>query len=209
MSKSGTQVGKRNPWKGILLVASGAALVSGMAVLASSQAEFSLAALYAVEVPREGAETVYGLPLAWDNAHLFAAWYDEIRLASHEASVLKAALFPLQAPCCDDNPLERCCCERGGLICNVVRTARGLGARLVRYGHSAEEVTAAMDQWLRFIHGDYYVAQALVGMGKDPIAHGLFSPANGACYRGLCSTPLQEGGCGGMGKQVIVERPKT
>lgn len=195
--------------KGIILVVIGAALVGGMAMLASSQDRPSLVALYAENVPGEGAETAYGLPLAWENAPLFATWYNEIVLTEEEARVLDAALAPLPAPCCDDNPLARCCCERGGLICNIVRTARGLGKYLVRHGWKADEVTAAMDEWLRFIHGDYYVARALVALGEDPVAYGLFKPENGACYRGLCTAPLQEGGCGGMGEDAIIARPRS
>lgn len=57
----------------------------------------------------------------------------------------------LRAPCCDDNPLAKCCCERGGLICNVVRTARGLEVCLVHKGYSAAEAAEAMEQWLRFV----------------------------------------------------------
>ncbi len=209
MPESEIRVRKRNLWKGIALVVLGAALVGGMAVLAASQGKPFLNALYAENVPGEGTETAYGLPLAWENAQKFAAWYDAIRLTAQEAKTLEEALAPLRAPCCDDNPLARCCCERGGLICNVVRTTRGLGAYLVQAGYEPEAVTAAMDQWLRFIHGDYYVARALAELGEDPLAYALFRPENGACYRSLCPAPLREGGCGGMGPQVIVERPRT
>ncbi len=211
MPESRIRVRRRNLWKGIVLVAVGAGLVGGMAVVATSQGQDkpSLAALYAEIVPVEGTETIYGMPLAWENAHLFASWYDVIRLSAKEARVLAEALEPLRAPCCDDNPLSGCCCERGGLICNLVRTTRGLGAYLVHEGFTAAEVRAAMLQWMKFAHGDYYVAKALVERGEDPIQYGLFKPANGACYRNLCNAPLREGGCGGMGSQVIVERPKT
>lgn len=210
MPESDIRVRGKNLWKGIVLVAVGAVLVGGIAVVAVSQGEEkpSLAALYAEIVPAEGTETIYGLPLAWANAHMFATWYDEIRLTEEEVQALEASVAPLRAPCCDDNPLAKCCCERGGLICNVVRTARGLGSYLIRGGYHAAEVTGAIEQWLRFIHGDYYVATALAAMGEDPITYGLFKPANGACYRNLCTAPLREGGCGGMGRQVIVERPK-
>mgnify|MGYP001183561803 CR=1 FL=1 len=200
---------KGNMGKGIALVAIGAVLTGGMAALAVGEGEPALAALYAQHVPAEGTETIYGLPLAWDNAQLFAGWYDAIRLTGDEAKTLAAALAPLRAPCCDDNPLAECCCERGGLICNVVRTARGLGTYLVHEGYSAAEASAAMEQWLRFVHGDYYLARALVEQGADPLSYGLFQPENGSCYRNMCATPLQDGGCGGMGPQVIVTRPTS
>jgi len=210
MPESDIRMRRRNFWKGIALVALGAALVGGMAVVAASQGQDkpSLAALYAEIVPAEGTETIYGIPLAWENAHLFASWYDVVRLTASEARVMAEALEPLRAPCCDDNPLSGCCCERGGLICNLVRTTRGLGAYLVHQGFAAEDVRAAMLQWMKFAHGDYYVAQALVERKEDPVRYGLFKPENGACYRNMCNVPLREGGCGGMGPQVIVNRPK-
>jgi len=209
MAEREVRVKNRALKRGIALVVVGAAVVTTVAVLATSQGRPPLAPLYAEHVPVAGTDTVYRIPLAWENAQTFAAWYDEIVLGEEEALVLAAALAPLAAPCCDDNPLARCCCERGGLICNVVRTARGLGKYLVRQGFQAGEVTAAMDQWLRFIHGDYYVARALVALGENPVAYGLARPENGACYRGLCTAPLQEGGCGGMGPEVIVARPRS
>ncbi len=209
MPESEIRVRTRVLHKGIILVVIGAALVGGMAALASSQGRPSLVAPYAENVPVEGTETIYGLPLAWENAQVFATWFDVVRLTGQEEKVLEVALAPLRAPCCDDNPLSKCCCERGGLICNVVRTARGLGAYLVHEGYTAAEVTAAMEQWLRFIHGDYYVAKALAELGEDPLEYALFKPENGACYRNLCTAPLREGGCGGMGPQVIVERPTS
>lgn len=209
MPESEIRVRTRLLRKGIILAAIGSGLIAGMAVLASSQANPSADVRYAENFPREGMETVYGLPLAWENAQVFAAWHDEIKLTTQETADLEAATVSLASPCCDDNPLARCCCERGGLICNIVRTTRGLGAYLVRAGYSFGEVTAAMEQWMRFIHGDYYVARALVDQGQDPLSHGLFRPSNGACYRGLCGAPLREGGCGGMGPEVIVDRPTT
>jgi hypothetical protein len=201
MPESDIRLRRRNLWKGIVLVAIGAALVGSMAVIAASQGQgkAALAALYAEIVPAEGTETIYGMPLAWKNAQMFATWYDVVRLTASEARVLAEAIEPLRAPCCDDNPLARCCCERGGRICNLVRTTRGLGAYLVQQGFAAEDVRAALLQWLKFAHGDYYVALALVERGDDPIQFGLFRPANGACYRGMCGAPLREGGCGGMG----------
>ena len=208
MSADKARTGKKALWKGVVLVLIGAAMMGGSSVGVASQAQPSLAALSTENVPAEGAETVYGLPLAWENAHLFAACYDAIQLQGEGMIVFEEALAPLAAPCYDDNPLARCCCERGGLIRNVVRTTRELGAYLVRAGYDAEIVSAAMEQWLRFIHGDYYVARALAAMGEDPIAYRLFKPENGACYRNLCNAPLREGGCGGMGSEVIVGRSR-
>lgn len=209
MPKSGIRLSSNAIRNGVILAVVAGSLVGGRVTWALSEGTVSLAQLYAANIPRAGFETIYGLPLAWENAHLFATWYDEIVLAEEEAQVMDTALALLSAPCCDDNPLAQCCCERGGLICNVVRTTRGLGKYLVRNGFEASQVTEAMDQWLRFIHGDYYVARALVALGEDPVAYGLSRPENGACYRGLCTAPLQKGGCGGMGQDVIVARPRS
>jgi len=190
VSADKARTGKKALWKGVVLVLIGAAMMGGSSVGVASQAQPSLAAL------------------STENAHLFAACYDAIQLQGEGMIVFEEALAPLAAPCYDDNPLARCCCERGGLIRNVVRTTRELGAYLVRAGYDAEIVSAAMEQWLRFIHGDYYVARALAAMGEDPIAYRLFKPENGACYRNLCNAPLREGGCGGMGSEVIVGRSR-
>ncbi len=198
-------VKRRKVW---MLALVGTLLIGGLVWVGTSQNKVVLADLYAAEVPTEGTETFYGIPLAWSNAQQFARWYDEIELTAEETKVMDQALQPLRAPCCDDNPLAKCCCERGGLICNIVRTARGLGKYLVRAGYSAEQVTQAMDQWLRFIHGDYYVAKALVARGEDPLKYGLSRPENGSCYRGMCNVALKADGCGGMGPQVLVEPPQ-
>jgi len=158
--------------------------------------------LYTEIVPTAGTETGYGIPLALENAPQFAAWYYEIRLSPEELEVIQEALAPLVAPCCDDNPLLRCCCERKGKICNLVRSARGLAAWLVQEkGFTADEVRDAVLAWLRFAHGDYYVAKTLADQDIPPTSYGLTT--YGACYRKLCEVPLSLGGCGGMGLEAL------
>lgn len=183
----------------------GLALVLGAVVLWRSGREsppsLSLADLREKLIPAEGTLTTYGIALSWNNAQLFADWYYEIRLNSSEEMVLRQALEPIPTPCCDDTRLVRCCCEKGGLICNLVRSARGLAAWLIREkGFKADEVRAAVEEWLRFIHPDYFLAQELLRLGRNPANYGL--PAKGSCYRGWCEMPLKAGGCGGMGLVV-------
>lgn len=162
---------------------------------------FSLDELQARVIPAEGAPTAYGVAIGWENVQLFADWYYDITLTAAEERVLVAALGTIPTPCCDDTRVTRCCCEQGGLICNLVRSARGLGAWLIREkGFDVPEVRASVEEWLRFVHPQYYLAQELRRMGLDPAAYGL--PTRGACYRGWCEVPLRQGGCGGMGLRV-------
>jgi len=185
----------------VLLLAVGLALAAVFIWRSGRDSSLSLAELQKQLIPAEGTPTAYGLVLSWENAQLFADWYYEIRLTPAEEEILRAALQPIPTPCCDDTRLTRCCCEEGGLICNLVRSARGLAAWLIREkGFKAGEVRAAVEEWLRFIHPQYFLAQELKRLGKNPGDYGL--PVRGACYRGWCEVSLKQGGCGGMGLQV-------
>lgn len=76
-----------------------------------------------------------------------------------------------------------------------------MGAWLVREkGFAGEKLQAAVKEWLRFSHPDYYLAQAVRKLGEDPARYGL--SAVGSCYQGRCEEPLRQGGCGGMGLRV-------
>lgn len=161
----------------------------------------SLAELQTRILPSEGQATAYGIPLSWDNVQRFADWYYEVHLSPQEERVLWEALHSVPTPCCDDTRLTRCCCEEGGLICNLVRSARGLAAWLIHIkGFNPEEVRAAVEEWLRLVHPGYYLAQELRRLGQDHAAYGLAT--QGACYRGACEDGLRAGGCGGMGSRV-------
>ncbi len=185
----------------VLLLVIGLALGAVLLWRWEREPPLSLSELRGKLIPAEGEETAYGMVLSWDNVQLFADWYYEIRLTPAEEEVLFVALQPIPTPCCDDTRLIRCCCEEGGRICNLVRSARGLGAWLIQEkGFGVKEVRAAVEEWLRFIHPDYFLARELRGLGKDPGAYGL--PTRGACYRGWCEVPLRQGGCGGMGLEV-------
>lgn len=163
----------------------------------------SLRELEAEVIPAAGKETSYGIPLSWDNAQMFADWYYEVRLNPEQAAVLHRALRDIPTHCCDDTRIIRCCCERSGLICNLVRSARGLAAWLIgEKGSDAEGVEAAVREWMKFAHRNYFLAVALKERGVNPARYGLTT--RGACYRGLCELPLREGGCGGMGDRVRI-----
>ncbi|MFO8034378.1 MAG: hypothetical protein R6U88_04335 [Candidatus Bipolaricaulota bacterium] len=180
-----------------LTAAVGIALVS-MLGWGGQEAE-DVDALYEEIVPAEGTETIYDIPLAWENAEMFLEWnyrlYDN--LSPGEMEVVLELLDPLVAPCCDDYDLPGCCCEGSDLLCNLVRTARGLAAHMAVEGEfTVEEMRDAVLEWLQFVHGDYYVAADLADQGVDVEQYGITT--HGACYRGLCEAPLTEGGCGGM-----------
>lgn len=163
----------------------------------------SLEALRAEVIPQVGTSTTYGIPLSWDNAQQFADWYYRYPLTREEEGVLREALGEIPTPCCDDTRLTRCCCERSGQICNLVRSARGLAAWLIREkGFSASQVREAVEDWVRFAHPGYYLARELRARGGSPQQHGLST--QGTCYRGACELPWSQGGCGGMGRQVKI-----
>ncbi|NOX44995.1 MAG: hypothetical protein GXO72_04615, partial [Caldiserica bacterium] len=170
--------------------------------------EISLAELEAEVIPPAGQETSYGIPLSWDNAQMFADWYYEVRLSPEEARVLQRALGDIPTPCCDDTRITRCCCERSGLICNLVRSARGLAAWLIqRKGFDEEGVEAAVREWVKFAHRQYFLAVALAERGAKPSRYGLTT--RGACYRDRCELPMRQGGCGGMGDRVRICPPEA
>lgn len=118
------------------------------------------------------------------NAQHFADWYT-IRLTPEEEAMFIAALSEIPAPCCDDNPVLHCCCQGHGRICNLTRSAQGLAKWLmVHRGYGQAEVRAAVEEWLRFLVPNYYLAKALEEMDLDPREFGL--EPHEACYGGRC-----------------------
>ncbi|MFC2108893.1 hypothetical protein ACFLS5_05465 [Candidatus Bipolaricaulota bacterium] len=111
-------------------------------------------------------------------------------------------LSALVAPCCDDNTAFSCCCEgEDGQACNIIRSGKGLAAHLIiDLDYDADQIAASVLEWFRFARSDYYLAAELVNRMIDPALYGL--TVEGSCYRGLCGTPISEGGCGGM-KELI------
>ena len=174
------------------------AAVSLLAVLllgAAAQAELRcrdpahtaiLKALYAEIVPQPGTPTIYGIPLSHWNVRKFAAWYASIRLFPRELAVYGEALAPLRAPGCGDLPLDRCCPPGGSKpqegVCGLVRSAQGLARWLVRRGFDADDVRAAVEQWLHFLFPSYFLSLALQERGIDPTSCGL--PVAGICCKG-------------------------
>lgn len=158
-------------------------------------------------IPEEGTPTPYGLPLSLENIQAFADWYYSIQLTPEEEKVFEEALTAIPAPCCDDNPVLRCCCQRTNRICNLTRSAMGLTAWLIHVkGFTAEETRAAVEEWLRFLKPEYYLALALERRGLKPEDYGLKEhEAYESCDQRLCEAPLDAGGCGGMGLKVLLE----
>ncbi len=181
-------------------------LAAGFAVYGQ---EDVLAKLRAELIPEAGKKTAYGIPLSLANAQHFADWYYTIRLTPEEEALWEEALLAIPAPCCDDNPVLRCCCQEHGRICNLTRSAQGLAKWLIVHrGYGVEEVRHAVLEWLRFLVPNYYLAKALEDLGLDPREYGLEPhEAYEACYQGRCEVALDQGGCGGMGLEVKVSPP--
>ena len=143
-------------------------------------------------IPHAGDPTTYGIPLSLDNTQRFIGYYNTASLTSEQKSTMEKALLPLKAPCCDDNPMSTCCCP-----CNLAKSVWGLSSYLiVEENYGAEQVRESAQQWLHFIHSDYYVMQELGHRGVDPGKYGLSYKA--PCYTGYCELPFVDGGCGGM-----------
>ena len=192
---------KRRNWLWLAAVIVSLAVVPAVFFLtrtpSTPQEEISLSELEKELIPAVGTATSYGLPLSWNNAVEFANWFDETDLSSSEEKTLRKALSPISTPCCDDTQIVKCCCEKSGQICNLVRSARGLAGWLIQQrGFSANETSAAVQTWLAFAHRGYYLAKALSKQGISPARYGLTT--EGSCYRSECDLPLQSGGCGGM-----------
>ena len=148
-------------------------------------------------IPSEGAATDYDIPLSLGNLTQFIGWSDSIVLFSAESRTFRNALDSLPTPCCDDHKLLSCCCERDGLACNLVQSAKGLTAYLIHnWGYDVGELKDALLEWLRFARPDYYIARELADRRMDPDDFNLTT--YGSCYRNLCTTAIAVGGCGGM-----------
>ena len=59
-------------------------------------------------IPKEGDPTSYGVSLALNNTQRFIDYYNAITLTSEQEGVMRGALQPLKAPCCDDNSMYNC-----------------------------------------------------------------------------------------------------
>ncbi|UCF10127.1 MAG: hypothetical protein JSW65_00100 [Candidatus Bipolaricaulota bacterium] len=184
----------------LLGVVAVSAALGGWIALAGDDAP-SIEELKAEMIPPEGAETTYGIPLSLHSLPQFIEWWSSLVPLVEADSRYVEALSGLVAPCCDDNTSYRCCCEQGGQSCNIIRSGKGLAAHLI---HDLDFDTVAVREsvleWYRFARPDYYLAAELEARGIDPEPYGLTT--YGSCYRGMCSVPISEGGCGGMDELV-------
>lgn len=153
-------------------------------------------------IPMEGMETTYGIPLTLSSLPEFVGWwYTLVPLVEDDVRYIDG-LSVLVAPCCDDNPAYKCCCENDeGQACNVIRSGKGLAAHLIYdLEYTSEQVSSAVLEWLQFARPDYYIAAELENRNMVPALVDLTT--QGSCYRQMCDTPISEGGCGGM-KELI------
>jgi len=174
----------------------------GAVGFAQDSDETVLSEIRAELIPSEGTETEYDIPLSLTSLPQFIEWwYTLVPLVEADARYYDA-LIELVAPCCDDNYAFSCCCEgEDGQACNIIRSGKGLAAHLILdLDYDAGQVEASVLEWFRFARSDYYLAAELADRNIAPELHGL--TVEGSCYRGLCGTPISEGGCGGM-KELI------
>ncbi len=172
-------------------------VVLSVAAGAQWRDEAFLESVRAELIPAEGTETAYGIPLSLGSLPQFIEWWStRVPLVEEDARYYDA-LSALVAPCCDDNPAYRCCCEKGGKSCNIIRSGKGLAAYLIHdLDFETDAIQASVLEWFQFARPDYYLAAELDARGIDPKDYGLTT--YGSCYRGLCDTPISQGGCGGM-----------
>lgn len=186
------------------IVGLGVAVLAVVAVLGIAQErdEELLAEIRAEIIPEEGNETSYGIPLSLDSLSQFVEWWYTI-VASVEADARYVdALTTLVAPCCDDNTAFRCCCEKDGQACNIIRSGKGLAAHLIQdLDFETEQIQASVLEWFQFARPDYYLAAELDAQGLKPKDYDLTT--YGSCYRQMCDVPISQGGCGGM--QELIE----
>jgi hypothetical protein len=112
-------------------------------------------------------------------AREFVGYYQSIQLTPEQEAVKKEALSALPAPCCSDNTAYTCCCP-----CNMAKTVWGLSNHLIaNKGYDAAQVKKAVEEWIAFINPDGF--------------------SGNVCYTGRCNQPWAEGGCGGMGAELV------
>ena len=170
-------------------------LIGGIWLLTRRQETDSVtpAALAAEIIPQEGDATAYDISLSLNNTQRFVDYYEATVLTPQQETLMRDALLPLKAPCCDDNSMATCCCP-----CNLAKSVWGLSSYLiVEENFGVEQVRESAHEWLRFIHDDYYVIQGLKDQGVNPAKFGM--EHENPCYVGACELSFRDGGCGGMG----------
>jgi len=189
----------KRPSLDILLIALAMVLTVGSAI---AQDDDLLAQIEGRLIPAEGTLTDYGISLSLESLPQFVDWWYTLVPDVENDPRYVEALSSLVAPCCDDNLAFKCCCEDDeGQACNIIRSAKGLAAHLIsEFDYDTQALADSILQWLQFARPDYYVARELENVGENSRSYGLTT--KGSCYRGLCNTPISEGGCGGM-KELI------
>jgi len=110
----------------------------------------------------------------------FIGYYNSIELTPEQELVKRQALSRIPAPCCSDNTAYTCCCP-----CNMAKSWWGLTHHLiVDEGYGADEVQAAVEEWIDFINPKGF--------------------SGNSCYTGGCPRPFHRNGCGGMDENHIV-----
>lgn len=110
----------------------------------------------------------------------FIGYNDSIQLTPEQEAIKKQALTAIPAPCCSDNSAYTCCCP-----CNMAKTWWGLANYLIaREGYDADQVRAAVEEWIEFIGPEGF--------------------SGNACYTGGCMRPFHRNGCGGMHQGNVV-----
>jgi hypothetical protein len=110
----------------------------------------------------------------------FIAWSDSIRLTPEQQKVKEEVLSSIPATCCSKFSMLTCCCA-----CNMAKTIWGLSNHmLVHEGADAKQLRAAVLEWTRFIGPKGFTGDA--------------------CFKGGCSRPFADNGCGGMDHKIVI-----
>jgi hypothetical protein len=111
----------------------------------------------------------------------FIGYSRSVALTPAQQKVREKALRAIAAPCCEEFPMETCCCP-----CNLAKSAWGLANYLIaRKGAAAGEVRETVGGWLAFVNPG--------GFSGD------------ACNTaGGCARRFSHNGCGGMDERNLL-----
>lgn len=109
----------------------------------------------------------------------FIGYYHSIQLTEGQKKTMQEALSVIPAPCCSDYSIATCCCP-----CNLAKSVWGLSHYLIaERGYDVPKVRALVREWMQFTNSRGY--------------------SGTACYRGGCTAPFGQDGCGGMNEKQI------
>lgn len=113
-------------------------------------------------------------------AERFIDYYSSIHLTPEQERIKAKALYAIAAPCCKDYTMRTCCCP-----CNLAKSTWGLSNYLIaKRGYAAEQVTAAVTNWLAYVNPKGFTGDA--------------------CFKGGCKRPFKNNGCGGMDATQVI-----